>query len=55
MTAEDGSLVVVGGSGDSFEESGRTVEEWLFETPWVQPPDEGCPLDRRWWVGSLER
>ena len=53
VSAGDGRPVVVGGSADSEEESGRSIEEWLSETPWVQPPARDCPLDTRWWVGAL--
>jgi hypothetical protein len=52
--AGDGASVVVGGSGDSNEESGTSTEDWIARTPWVAPPDEACPLEVRWWVGSLE-
>ena len=49
----DGSPVVLGGSGDSNEESGTTTEDWLARTTWVVRPDDSCPLDERWWVGAL--
>ena len=55
MTAGDGEYVALGGSGDSFEESGLTPQEWLVRTAWVQAPDASCPLDTRWWVGALTR
>ncbi len=54
-TASDGAYVVVGGSGDSFEESGLTTEAWLARTPWVARPNASCPLEARWWVGALTR
>lgn len=52
--AADGDFVIVGGSGDNNEERGTTTEQWLAQTPWVQLPSEACPLEERWWVGSLE-
>jgi hypothetical protein len=53
-TAGDGAVVVLGGSGDSNDETGTTTEAWLARTPWVVPPHDTCPLEERWWVGSLE-
>ena len=55
VTASDGAYVVVGGSGDSNEESGMTTEAWLARTEWVARPDASCPLEARWWVGALTR
>ena len=55
VTAGDGELVVVGGSGDSVEESGVTAEAWLARTPWVSRPADSCPLESRWTVGALSR
>lgn len=55
VTASDGAYVVVGGSGDSNEESGMTTEAWLARTPWVARPAASCPLEARWWVGALTR
>ena len=55
VTASDGAYVVVGGSGDSNDESGTTTEAWLARTPWVARPAASCPLEARWWVGALTR
>lgn len=55
VSAGDGTPVVLGGSGDSSDESGITTEEWLAQTPWVARPADSCPLDSRWWVGALTR
>ncbi len=55
VTPSDGAYVVVGGSGDSNEESGMTTEAWLARTPWVARPSASCPLEARWWVGALTR
>jgi hypothetical protein len=55
VSVGDGMRVVVGGGGDSNEESGATTATWLARTQWVQPPALSCPLDRRWWVGALMR
>ncbi len=48
VSAGDGSRVVLGGSGDSKDESGTTTEAWLARTPWVARPADSCPLDSRW-------
>jgi hypothetical protein len=55
VSAGDGTAVVLGGSGDSKDESGTTTEAWLARTPWVARPADSCPLDSRWWVGALTR
>jgi hypothetical protein len=55
VSAGDGTPVVLGGSGDSKDESGTTTEAWLARTPWVARPADSCPLDSRWWVGALTR
>ena len=55
VSAGDGTRVVLGGGGDSNDESGTTTEDWLAGTTWVAPPDAACPLDARWWVGALTR
>jgi hypothetical protein len=55
VSAGDGTAVVLGGSGDSMEESGMTIEAWLARTPWVARPADSCPLESRWWVGALTR
>ncbi len=55
VSARDGMSVVLGGSGDSNDESGTTTEAWLARTPWVQPPAPSCPAESRWWVGALMR
>jgi len=49
----DSSVVAIGGSGDSLEESGATVEQWLDRTPWVARPDASCSLERFWFVGDV--
>lgn len=55
VSAGDGTAVVLGGSGDSMDESGTTTEAWLARTPWVTRPADSCPLESRWWVGALTR
>lgn len=55
MSAGDGTPVVLGGSGDSNDESGTTTEAWLARTRWVAPPAASCPVESRWWVGALTR
>ncbi len=55
VSAGDGTPVVLGGSGDSNDESGTTTEAWLARTPWVAPPAASCPAESRWWVGALTR
>jgi hypothetical protein len=55
VSAGDGTPVVLGGGGDSNDESGTTTEAWLARTPWVARPADSCPLDSRWWVGALTR
>ena len=51
--AGDGTPVVLGGGGDSNDESGSTTQAWLARTEWVAPPAASCPLESRWWVGEL--
>lgn len=53
--AGDGTPVVLGGSGDSNEDSGTTTEAWMARTPWVARPADSCPVESRWWVGALTR
>lgn len=53
FSANDGTAVVLGGSGDSNEESGVSTAVWLARTLWVAPPDLSCPLETRWWVGAI--
>ena len=55
VTVGDGTRVVVGGGGDSNDESGTTSEAWLARTRWMARPDASCPLDSRWFVGELTR
>lgn len=55
VSAGDGAAVVLGGSGDSSEESGTTSQDWLARTPWVAPPAATCPVESWWWVGALTR
>ncbi len=55
VSAGDGTPVVLGGSGDSNEESGTTTEAWMARTPWVARPAVSCPVESRWWVGALTR
>lgn len=55
VSAGDGTAVVLGGSGDSSEESGTTSQEWRARTPWVAPPAASCPVESWWWVGALTR
>jgi hypothetical protein len=55
VSAGDGTAVVLGGSGDSSDESGTTSQEWLAATPWVAPPAASCPVESWWWVGALTR
>ena len=49
----DGTPVVLGGGGDSSEESGITPEAWLGSMTWVARPADGCPIDSWWGVGEL--
>ena len=55
VSAGDGTAVILGGSGDSSEESGTTSQEWLARTPWVAAPAASCPFESSWWVGALTR
>jgi hypothetical protein len=55
VSAGDGTAVVLGGSGDSTEESGTTSQKWLARTPWVAAPGASCPVESWWWVGALTR
>lgn len=55
VSVSDGTPVVLGGGGDSNDESGTTTEAWLARTRWVARPAASCPLDSRWWVGVLTR
>ena len=55
VSVGDGTRVVLGGGGDSNDESGTTTEDWLARTTWVARPDTACPLDARWWVGAVTR
>ena len=55
VSAGDGTPVVLGGSGDSNEDSGTTTQAWLARTPWVARPAGSCPVASRWWVGALTR
>ena len=55
VSARDGMSVVLGGGGDSNDESGTTTEAWVSRTPWVAPPAASCPAESRWWVGALMR
>lgn len=55
VTLGDGMRVAIGGSGESIEESGLTVEAWLGRTPWVSRPAASCPLDSYWAVGDVSR
>ena len=55
VSAGDGTAVVLGGSGDSTDESGTTSQEWLARTPWVAAPAASCPVESWWWVGALTR
>lgn len=55
VTVADGDSVVLGGSGDSELESGRSGEEWVDSMEWVAPPAGSCPLETRWGVGAVER
>jgi hypothetical protein len=49
----DGTAVVLGGGGDSSEESGTAPEAWLDGMTWVARPADGCPIDPWWGVGEL--
>lgn len=53
VSAGDRTPVAMGGSGDSLEESGLTVEEWDARTPWVARPDASCLRDTYWFVGGV--
>lgn len=55
VIAGDGTTVVLGGSGDSKQESGTTTEVWMERVPWVARPAPACPVESRWWVGALTR
>ncbi len=55
VSAGDGTPVLLGGSGDSNEDSGTTTEAWMARTPWVARPAASCPVESRWWVGALTR
>lgn len=55
VEAGNGASVVVGGSGDSFEESGRDAEQWRSQVDWVNEPSRSCPMELRWYVGALSR
>jgi hypothetical protein len=52
-TVQDGSEVVLGGSGDGESEGGRTAEEWMLGIEWVVPPRGSCAFDRWWFVGDV--
>jgi hypothetical protein len=54
-TVGHGTPVVLGGGGDSNDESGTTTEAWLARISWVARPAASCPLDSRWTVGALTR
>lgn len=54
-TARDGDHVVLGGGGDSEEESGVSGDEWVAQTSWVAPPSDSCLLGSRWYVGDMKR
>jgi hypothetical protein len=53
LVVADGTTVVLGGGGDSSEESGVTPEAWLEGMTWVARPADGCPIDPWWGVGEL--
>lgn len=55
VTVRDGDHVVLGGSGDSEEESEFSSEEWVAGIVWVAPPASTCALDQRWFVGAVEQ
>lgn len=53
VSVGDGTRVEIGGSGESFEESGLSVEAWLARTPWVARPASSCQSDAYWFVGAV--
>jgi hypothetical protein len=51
--ARNGDLVVVGGSGESFEEAGITLQEWEAQQRWAISPSGQCRADAYWVVDDL--
>lgn len=51
-TAGDGDEIRVGGGGSSVNEGGAPGDEWAEGVDWVSAPDESCPTDSRWFVGT---
>ncbi len=53
VVVRDGTAGVLGGGGDSSDESGIAPEAWLESMTWVARPVDGCPIDPWWGVGQL--
>jgi hypothetical protein len=54
-TASSGDAVVLGGGGDSGDESGVSGPDWASRMVWVARPDASCSAEQRWGVGALTR
>jgi hypothetical protein len=52
VVVADGTAVIMGGGGDSSEESGIGPEAWLDGMTWVARPADGCPIDSWWGVAK---
>lgn len=49
----DGEEFAFGGGGDTTTESGVEPAEWVESLDWISEPNPSCPMDDRWFVGTI--